>query len=91
VSAVQVNGLAVTLECKGLNALYEGEISSDLQSLKGTWKQGILESPLTLRKVKDKAELAAPARPQNPTKPYPYHEEDVSMKTSCRAINLRPR
>jgi len=88
VSAVQVNGLAVTLECKGLNVLYEGEISSDLQSLKGTWKQGILESPLTLRKVKDKAELAAPARPQNPTKPYPYHEEDVSYENKLQGNKL---
>ena len=76
-SHVQVNGSAITLEANNLNAIYEGTFSVDTQTLQGTWKQGIMESPLALKRVKDKAELAPPLRPQNPHKPYPYTEEDV--------------
>jgi len=88
VSSVQVNGLSVTLESTRLSAVYEGKISSDFSTLDGTWKQGALESPLNLKRVKDKAELAPPRRPQNPAKPYPYREEDISYENKAQGIKL---
>src|SRR5215469_9279963 len=88
VSAVRVSGPAVTLESTHLNAIFEGKISTDLNTLDGTWKQGILESPLTLRRVKDKAELALPARPQNPKRPYPYREEDIAYDNKVQGNKL---
>jgi len=88
VSSVQVNGLSVTLESTRLSAVYEGKISSDFSTLDGTWKQGALESPLKLKRVKDKAELAPPRRPQNPAKPYPYREEDISYENKAQGIKL---
>jgi len=88
VSSVQVNGLSVTLESTRLSAVYEGKISSDFSTLDGTWQQGALESPLKLKRVKDKAELAPPRRPQNPAKPYPYREEDISYENKAQGIKL---
>ncbi|HEY6253940.1 MAG TPA: alpha/beta hydrolase [Candidatus Angelobacter sp.] len=71
-----------------MNAIYEGKASADLQTLQGTWKQGIMESPLALKRVKDKAELGLPARPQNPHKPYPYREEDVAYDNKAQGNKL---
>ena len=88
VSEVQVNGAAVTLESTRLDALFEGKVSADLNTLEGVWKQGMLESPLKLARVTDKARLALPARPQNPTKPYPYREEDVSYDNKIQGNKL---
>lgn len=88
VSHVQVSGSAVTLEARNLNAIYEGTFSADTQTLQGTWKQGIMESPLALKRVKDKAELAPPLRPQNPHKPYPYAEEDVFYDNKVQGNKL---
>jgi len=88
VSSVQLSGSSLTLESTRLNAVYEGKVSADLSTLEGTWKQGVMELPLKLKRVKDKAELAPPRRPQTPTKPYPYREEDVSYENKAQAIKL---
>ncbi|HKE30150.1 MAG TPA: hypothetical protein VKD65_00380, partial [Candidatus Angelobacter sp.] len=66
VSSVQLSGSSLTLESPRLNAVYEGKVSADLSTLDGTWKQGVMELPLKLKRVKDKAELAPPRRPQTP-------------------------
>ena len=87
-SHVQVSGSAITIEAKNLNAIYEGMVSGNSQTVQGTWKQGIMESPLVLKRVKDKAELAPPLRPQNPRKPYPYREEDVFYDNKVQGNKL---
>src|SRR5262249_44917376 len=63
-------------------------VSSDSSTLGGTWKQGVLESPLKLKRVKDKAELAPRLHPQTPTRPFPYREEDVSYDNKSQGIKL---
>jgi pimeloyl-ACP methyl ester carboxylesterase len=88
VSSVQLNGSALKLESEKLNALYEGNFSSDLGTLDGTWKQGVLEQPLVLNRVKDKAQLAPRLRPQEPRKPYPYREEDVFYDNKAQGNKL---
>jgi pimeloyl-ACP methyl ester carboxylesterase len=52
----------------------------------GTWKQGNGSLPLTFRRV-DKVVLAAP-RPQEPKKPYPYAEEEVTYENKAGASKL---
>ena len=56
-------------------------------SVSGTWSQAGNNLPLQLKRVKDSAELERP-RPQNPAKPYPYREEDVSFENSAAGIRL---
>ena len=43
--------------------------------------------PLVLKKIKDQAELEL-KRPQNPVKPYPYHEEEVTYDNKMQNVTL---
>lgn len=53
--------------------------------LSGTWKQGPLSLPLTLRR---NAGLAAPVRPQEPKEPFPYRVEEVEFVNPAAGITL---
>ncbi len=55
-------------------------------SIAGTWRQSGLEFPLVIRYVGESAE--APKRPQEPVKPYPYREEEVSYANTSAGITL---
>src|SRR4051812_47356897 len=58
-------------------ASFAGKPASNGQSVSGTWKQATKEYPLELKRVEKPTEIR---RPQNPTKPYPYREEEVTIK-----------
>ncbi|HEX8452692.1 MAG TPA: alpha/beta fold hydrolase [Longimicrobium sp.] len=65
---------AVRIEASG--AVFQARISANRDSLAGTWEQGGAKLPLTLVRG---AALAAPVRPQEPKRPFPYREEEVSF------------
>jgi pimeloyl-ACP methyl ester carboxylesterase len=88
VSKVEVSGSSLVLESEPLNAIYEAKVAADLNTMKGTWKQGMGEWPLLLTRVTDKAQLGSPARPQNPIRPFPYREEDVSYENKVQGDRL---
>src|SRR5208282_3389323 len=77
VTTVTRQGASLKLEVKSIAGGFEGKISSDLSAIEGTWTQMGNSLPLTLKRVKDTAELEL-RRPQNPAKPYPYKEEEVA-------------
>jgi pimeloyl-ACP methyl ester carboxylesterase len=77
VTSVTRNGGSLTFEIKSLGVVFEGKIGADLNSVEGTFTQGGRPLPLALKRVKDQAELET-RHPQNPVKPYPYHEEEVT-------------
>lgn len=87
VKSVQVSGSSVELQLPKFNVVYEGKLSADLSTLDGTWKQGMGERPLVLKRVKDQVELTR-SRPQEPQKPYPYREEDVSYENKLQGDKL---
>ncbi|HEY0151556.1 MAG TPA: alpha/beta fold hydrolase [Longimicrobium sp.] len=66
---------AVRIEASG--AVFQARISANGDTLAGTWDQGGAKLPLTL--VRGAAQAAAPARPQEPKRPFPYREEEVSF------------
>ena len=76
-SAVKRDGAALTIEVKGIGASFSGKIGADLNSIDGTFTQMGNDLPLQLKRVKDESTLERP-RPQNPVKPYPYREEEVT-------------
>jgi pimeloyl-ACP methyl ester carboxylesterase len=80
-------GTALTIVVPAVNGVFDGNIAKDLNSIDGTWKQGGTSLPLALHRVKDKAELER-KRPQNPTEPYPYREEEVSYENSVQNVTL---
>ncbi|MGE5322206.1 MAG: alpha/beta hydrolase family protein [Actinomycetota bacterium] len=83
VSSIVHNGSQLRMEVKKIAGNFVGTVNKDLQSIDGTWTQGGGSLPLLLRKTKaSAAELAPKIRPQDPVKPYPYREEEVSYKNN---------
>ena len=79
VSSIVRNGSQLRMEVQTVAGNFSGAISKDVQSIDGTWSQGGASLPLLLRKNQDSAAVLAPKpRPQDPVKPYPYREEEVS-------------
>jgi uncharacterized protein len=87
VTTVTRQGSSLKLEVKSINGVFEGKISNDLSTIGGTWTQMGNPLPLVLKRVKDAGELER-RRPQNPTKPYPYREEEVSFEDKAAGVTL---
>ena len=87
VSLVKRDGSAFTLELKALGVKFDGAISKDLSTIEGTFTQGGASLPLVLKRG-TAAAAAPPRRPQNPVKPYPYREEDVTYENQAAGIRL---
>ncbi len=87
VTMVTRNGSSLLMELKQAAGKFEGKISADLASIDGTWTQGGASQPLLLKRVKDTAAIRT-NRPQNPTKPYPYKEEEVEYPNQSAGLRL---
>ena len=87
VTSVTRDGALLKIEVKSIGGRFEGKIASDLTTIDGTWTQGGSNFPLILKRVKDAAELQRP-RPQNPVRPYPYGDEEVSYRNHAASIEL---
>jgi fermentation-respiration switch protein FrsA (DUF1100 family) len=72
------------LETKTIHGSYEGNMKED-GSIEGTWRQGGLSFPLLLKRTDEAPKLH---RPQEPKKPYPYVEEEVSYENEEAGIKL---
>jgi uncharacterized protein len=81
------SGATLKVEARGIGASFEGKISADLSSIDGTFTQAGSPHPLLLKRVKDQAELER-KRPQNPVKPYPYREEEVTYDNKAQNVTL---
>ncbi len=88
VTSISRNGSTLKLEMKGIGGAYDGTIGADLSAFTGTWTQFGKSWPLEFNRVKHAAEIAPRLRPQNPVKPYPYREEEVSYKNPKADIQL---
>ncbi|HEV2835865.1 MAG TPA: alpha/beta hydrolase, partial [Pyrinomonadaceae bacterium] len=64
---------------------YEGTLSADGTEISGQLKQGPATYPVTFKKT-DKVPTLS--RPQDPQKPYPYVDEEVSYENKVDAVKL---
>jgi hypothetical protein len=87
VTTVIRNGASLKLEMKQLAGGFDGKVDSARTSIAGTWTQNGKSFPLVLKRLKDPAELE-PRRPQNPARPYPYREEDVSYQNKPAGVTF---
>ena len=87
VASVTRDGASLKMEAKQIGGVFEGKIVADRSAIDGTWTQGGRSLPLLLKPVKDKSELER-KRPQNPTKPYPYEEEEVFFDNTAQHVTL---
>jgi len=83
-SAILKNG-HLTIESKVAGAVFEGNVKPDWNEIEGEWKQGGTTFPLILKRTEKVEDLK---RPQEPKKPYPYLEEEVSYENKKAEIKL---
>jgi fermentation-respiration switch protein FrsA (DUF1100 family) len=86
-TSVTRGGSSLKIEVQKIGGVFEGKIAPDLSSIDGKWSQGGGTMPLVLKPAKDKAELEL-KRPQNPVKPYPYRDEDVTYDNQIQNVTL---
>ena len=86
-NSVTRDGSSLKIEIKSIGGAFEGKIAADLSAIDGTFTQLGNAHPLVLKRVKDQAELEL-KRPQNPVKPYPYRDEDVSYENKLQNVTL---
>ena len=87
-SSIAHDGAKLTIEVKSINGAFSGTLNKELTTIEGTWTQGGGSLPLVLKKTEsEKIESAAP-RPQDPKKPYPYREEEVTYQNRPAGIEL---
>lgn len=90
-----VNGLPAThitqknatfhFEVPAFTGVYEGTLNAAKNSMTGLWTQSGVEQKLEFKRSDQVLELR---RPQNPTKPYPYKEEEVVFQNSKASVSL---
>jgi uncharacterized protein len=90
---IDVKGTAVSFLIANVpgDPVFEGDLSSDRQSIVGTFSQGGGSYPFKLtRQTAEQAAAAAvrPRRPQEPSRPYPYRDEQVSYQNAKAGITL---
>jgi len=68
-----------------VSGVYEGTLNAGKMALTGTWTQNGVEQKLDFQRSDQLLELV---RPQNPVKPYPYKEEEVSFPNGKAKISL---
>ncbi len=85
IDTITLEGSTVSFTAAKLGFSYEGKLSDDGNEITGDFKQGPASFPLTFKRV-DK--MPALGRPQDPQKPYPYAEEEVSYENITDKVKL---
>jgi len=73
------------MDLKKLGGIFEGKANKELSEIEGKWKQSGLNLPLTIKRVDKVTEVK---RPQEPKKPYPYLEEEVTYDNPRAGVKL---
>jgi uncharacterized protein len=82
--AITVNNRQVTFTVPAVAGSFDGKLSEDGNTIDGSWTQGA-SLPLVLTRGEP---ASPPRRPQTPSKPYPYREEDVTFANPAAGISL---
>jgi pimeloyl-ACP methyl ester carboxylesterase len=85
VTEVLISEKEITLKVKSIGGIYQGNMQDDKQTIKGVWTQNKYQFSLNLTKSTTAPEVN---RPQEPKKPYPYDEKDISIRNSEQGITL---
>lgn len=83
-ATITVDAGRVQITATGANGAFDGDLSADGASLKGSWSG----APTTFTRLAAGQTVAEPRRPQTPVKPYPYREEQVSYPGGGGGVRL---
>jgi pimeloyl-ACP methyl ester carboxylesterase len=84
IDTVEFKDGKLKLQAKKIKATFEGKANKELTVIKGEWNQ-VAPVKLTLKRV---GKVPGLARPQNPKKPYPYREEEVTFENKKAAVKF---
>jgi pimeloyl-ACP methyl ester carboxylesterase len=76
---------AFHFEIPVVNGVYDGTLNATKLAITGTWAQNGVEQKLVFQRSDQLLELL---RPQNPVKPYPYKEEELTFPNAKAKISL---
>jgi pimeloyl-ACP methyl ester carboxylesterase len=85
VSAVSANDGKARFEVPAVKGGFEGTFNNDGSELDGTWSQGGGSLPLVLKRIEKAPDVS---KPQDPKKPYPYDEQEVTFENANAGITL---
>jgi len=72
-------------EIPALTGSYEGNLDTTKNRITGEWSQSEIKDQLEFKRSDQPLELR---RPQNPTKPYPYREDEITFSNGPANITL---
>lgn len=75
----------VRFEARSVGGVFDGRLSADGSEIVGQWQQGGGKTPLSFKRLAKAPQLN---RPQEPKKPYPYEEEEVTIPNSATGVTL---
>ena len=78
-------GNKLTLVARRIAGRYDGTLSDDGQRIAGTWQQAGQSFPLDLARLEKEPDLS---RPQEPKKPYPYDEQELTFENAADGVTL---
>lgn len=84
IDTIVLEGQTLRFVMRGIGASYEGTINNDASEITGKFTQGGTTLQLNLKR----GTVAPPKRPQVPSKPYPYSEEDLTFENKAANIAL---
>lgn len=76
---------AFTWKASQISASFSGKLSADGRRIEGTFKQGAAKVPLVLMRGYERIVIH---RPQTPTPPYPYSEEEIRIRDASGKFDL---
>ena len=85
IESITFEGGIVRFSAPNLGLSYEGKLNSENNEIVGELKQGPGTYPLTFKRTEKAPALG---RPQDPQKPYPYSEEEVSYENKKDSVKL---
>lgn len=85
IESITFEGGFVRFSAPNLGLSYEGKLNSENNEIVGELKQGPATYPLTFKRTEKAPALG---RPQDPKKPYPYSEEEVSYENKKDSVKL---
>jgi len=82
---VQLKEAAFHFEIPAVAGVFDGTLNPAKNKLNGNWSQTGAEAKLEFVRSDQPLELR---RPQNPSKPYPYQEEEISFSNAAAGVSL---
>jgi len=82
---VRQKDAAFHFEIPVVTGVYDGTLNAAKTTITGSWTQNGIEQKLNFKRSDQLLELV---RPQNPVKPYPYKEEEITFPNEKAKITL---